>query len=83
MNGLEGRPVGPTADRIFNSVYFFLFAGRRKSGDDVLSSVSPSRKAQALLDAFRPRSKSDASKNKKPTIISQMKNAMHVSRLLG
>ncbi|KAK6621792.1 hypothetical protein RUM44_001599 [Polyplax serrata] len=53
-------------------------SGRRKSGDDILTNVSPSRKAQALFDAFRPRSKSDASKAKKPSnIISQMKNAMH------
>lgn len=57
-----------------------MVSGRRKSGDDILTNVSPSRKAQTFFDAFRPRSKSDASKTKKPSnIISQMKNAMHVS----
>ncbi|XP_067006467.1 5'-AMP-activated protein kinase subunit gamma-2 isoform X2 [Anabrus simplex] len=62
---------------------------RRKSGDDILtqtaaassspSASSPSRKP-ALFDAFRPRSKSDASRSKKPnTIISQMRSAMQHS----
>lgn len=47
---------------------------RRQSGDDVLSSVSPSRKA-AFLDAIRPRSKSD-SKSKKPTFLTTLKNSV-------
>jgi len=59
---------------------------RRKSGDDILhhqQASSPSRKPATILDAFRPRSKSDASRTKKPgntgsTIISQMKSAMQV-----
>ncbi|XP_059470970.1 5'-AMP-activated protein kinase subunit gamma-2 isoform X3 [Neocloeon triangulifer] len=51
---------------------------RRKSGDDILTS-SPSRKPVPLFEAFRPRSKSDASKNKRPTIISHMKSAMQHS----
>lgn len=48
---------------------------RRKSGDD---TVSPTRK-NALFDAFRPRSKSDASKTRKPSIIANMKTAVQVS----
>lgn len=47
---------------------------RRQSGDDVLTGISPSRRA-ALLDAFRPRSKSD-SKSKRPTFISTLKNSL-------
>ncbi|XP_046594034.1 dentin sialophosphoprotein isoform X3 [Neodiprion lecontei] len=48
---------------------------RRKSGDD---TASPTRKP-ALFDAFRPRSKSDASKTRKPSIITNMKNAVQHS----
>ncbi|XP_011310528.1 5'-AMP-activated protein kinase subunit gamma-2 isoform X2 [Fopius arisanus] len=48
---------------------------RRKSGDD---TVSPTRK-NALFDAFRPRSKSDASKTRKPSIIANMKTAVQNS----
>ncbi|KAK7793411.1 hypothetical protein R5R35_014311 [Gryllus longicercus] len=55
---------------------------RRKSGDDILAggAASPSRKP-ALFDAFRPRSKSDAARAKKPsTLMSHMRNAMqHMS----
>ncbi|XP_065349410.1 5'-AMP-activated protein kinase subunit gamma-2 isoform X1 [Cloeon dipterum] len=51
---------------------------RRKSGDDILTS-SPSKKPIPLFESFRPRSKSDASKNKRPTIISHMKSAMQHS----
>lgn len=61
---------------------------RRKSDEELSPrnnktkvSQSPSRKSAALFfDAFRPRSKSDAtSKSKKPTnLISQMKNAVQV-----
>ncbi|XP_023232993.1 uncharacterized protein LOC111632718 [Centruroides sculpturatus] len=47
---------------------------RRQSGDDVLTGISPSRRA-ALLDAFRPRSKSD-SKSKRPTFIATLKNSL-------
>jgi len=52
---------------------------RRKSGDDVLGS--PTRKPTgALFEAFRPRSKSDATRAvKRPTIMSTVKNAVHVS----
>lgn len=53
---------------------------RRKSGDRDDQMPSPSRK-QNLLDAFRPRSKSDAAKNKnKGTLMSHMKSAMQVSK---
>ncbi|GIY66366.1 uncharacterized protein CEXT_683231 [Caerostris extrusa] len=45
---------------------------RRQSGDDVLTRVSPSRRA-ALFEHFRPRSKSD-SKGKRPTFLSNLKN---------
>ncbi|XP_076646407.1 SNF4/AMP-activated protein kinase gamma subunit isoform X1 [Halictus rubicundus] len=50
---------------------------RRRSGGTVDDTASPTRKT-ALLDAFRPRSKSDASK-RKPSIIANMKNAMQQS----
>lgn len=51
---------------------------RRKSGDDILTASSSTKKtASHLFDAFRPRSKSDASKAKKPTIISSVKNSIH------
>ncbi|GFT86213.1 5'-AMP-activated protein kinase subunit gamma-1 [Nephila pilipes] len=45
---------------------------RRQSGDDVLTRVSPSRRA-AIFEHFRPRSKSD-SKGKRPTFLSNLKN---------
>ncbi|XP_066603715.1 5'-AMP-activated protein kinase subunit gamma-2 isoform X3 [Prorops nasuta] len=50
---------------------------RRNSGtsDD---TASPTRKT-ALFDAFRPRSKSDASKTRKPSIIANMKSAVQHS----
>ncbi|XP_043483854.1 dentin sialophosphoprotein [Leptopilina heterotoma] len=51
-------------------------AERRKSGSD--ETASPTRKS-ALFDAFRPRSKSDASKTRKPSIIANMKNVMQHS----
>lgn len=68
---------------------------RRKSGDDILSNlpkdirgastyktihaVQSPRKTPTIFDAFRPRSKSDAAKAKKPTtLIAQMKNAVQV-----
>lgn len=50
-------------------------AERRRSGSD--ETASPTRKS-ALFDAFRPRSKSDASKTRKPSIIANMKNVMQV-----
>ena len=53
-------------------------AERRRSGDD---TASPTRKT-ALFDAFRPRSKSDASKARKPSIIANMKNAVQVRILI-
>ncbi|XP_033211898.1 uncharacterized protein LOC117169575 [Belonocnema kinseyi] len=51
-------------------------AERRRSGGD--ETASPTRKS-ALFDAFRPRSKSDASKTRKPSIIANMKNAVQHS----
>lgn len=48
---------------------------RRKSGED--TTQSPSRKP-GMLDAFRPRSKSDASKKKSGTLMAHMKSAMQV-----
>lgn len=53
---------------------------RRRSGSSTVGNddtASPTRKS-ALLDAFRPRSKSDASKTRKPSIIANMKNAVQV-----
>lgn len=47
---------------------------RRQSGDDVLTRVSPSRRA-TLFDQFRPRSKSD-SKGKRPTFLTTLKNSL-------
>lgn len=55
---------------------------RRKSGDDILNQTvqSPRKATPTIFDAFRPRSKSDASRTKKPsTLIAQMKNAVQVS----
>lgn len=57
-------------------------AERRKSGDDILNQTvqSPRKATPTIFDAFRPRSKSDASRTKKPsTLIAQMKNAVQVS----
>lgn len=57
---------------------------RRKSGDEILTQSAPSvqsprKTTPTIFDAFRPRSKSDASKAKKPaTLITQMKNAVQV-----
>ncbi|CAG2065976.1 unnamed protein product [Timema podura] len=49
------------------------------SHQSTLPASSPSRRP-AIFDAFRPRSKSDASRAKKPgTLISQMKNVMQVA----
>ena len=52
---------------------------RRKSGDD---PTSPTKRNVGFLDAFRPRSKSDATRMKKPTLMATMKQAMHVGPLL-
>lgn len=52
-------------------------AERRRSGGTVDDTASPTKKP-ALFDAFRPRSKSDASK-RKPSIIANMKSAMQHS----
>ncbi|XP_011686138.1 PREDICTED: flocculation protein FLO11 [Wasmannia auropunctata] len=52
-------------------------AERRKSGGGTDDTASPTRKP-ALFDAFRPRSKSDASK-RKPSIIANMKSAVQHS----
>ncbi|XP_046395930.1 uncharacterized protein LOC124163225 isoform X2 [Ischnura elegans] len=49
------------------------------SSSSTASSPSRSKPAAAILDAFRPRSKSDASRSKRPTLIASMKNAMHHS----
>ena len=67
-----------------------LFAedrARRKSGPDDLCT-SPSRSQRggsgggAIFEALRPRSKSDATRAvKRPTIMSTVKNAVHVSLL--
>lgn len=48
------------------------------------SGHSPShpRKTNTLLDAFRPRSKSDAASKKNNTIMIQMKNSIQVSIIL-
>lgn len=51
-------------------------AERRRSGGTVDDTASPSKKP-AIFDAFRPRSKSDASK-RKPSIIANMKSAVQV-----
>nr|XP_012148367.1 PREDICTED: uncharacterized protein LOC100882269 isoform X2 [Megachile rotundata]XP_012148368.1 PREDICTED: uncharacterized protein LOC100882269 isoform X2 [Megachile rotundata]XP_012148369.1 PREDICTED: uncharacterized protein LOC100882269 isoform X3 [Megachile rotundata] len=52
-------------------------AERRRSGGTVDDTASPTKKP-ALFDAFRPRSKSDASK-RKPSIIANMKSAVQHS----
>jgi len=57
---------------------------RRRSGDDIGAEGSPTRRPTgALFEAFRPRSKSDATRAvKRPTIMSTVKNAVHVSPFL-
>lgn len=45
-------------------------------------SPSHSRKSNTILDAFRPRSKSDAASKKNNTIMLQMKNSIQVSIIL-
>jgi len=45
-------------------------------------SPSHSRKTNTLLDAFRPRSKSDAASKKNNTIMLQMKNSIQVSIII-
>ncbi|GLV41653.1 SNF4/AMP-activated protein kinase gamma subunit [Carabus blaptoides fortunei] len=54
---------------------------RRKSNEDPGQTQSPSRKP-GMLDAFRPRSKSDASKKKSGTLMSHMKSAMQHTGLM-
>ncbi|XP_031788967.1 uncharacterized protein LOC100678622 isoform X3 [Nasonia vitripennis] len=49
---------------------------RRKSTTITLDETTSPSKKSAILDAFRPRSKSDVSKSKKPSIITNMKNAV-------
>ncbi|KOC69683.1 hypothetical protein WH47_07870 [Habropoda laboriosa] len=56
-------------------------AERRRSGGTIDDTASPTRKP-ALFDAFRPRSKSDASK-RKPSIIANMKSAVQHSLYRG
>ena len=48
---------------------------RHRSGEDLSSKP---QKHSSLLDIFRPRSKSDASRMKKPTFMSKMQSAMQV-----
>lgn len=45
-------------------------------------SPSHTRKTNTLLDAFRPRSKSDAASKKNNTIMLQMKNSIQVSIII-
>lgn len=57
---------------------------RRKSGDDVLNATTKEKDKKkdatpGFLESLRPRSKSDASRGKKPNIISTVKNAVQVS----
>ncbi|XP_032457178.1 dentin sialophosphoprotein isoform X8 [Nasonia vitripennis] len=52
---------------------------RRKSTTITLDETTSPSKKSAILDAFRPRSKSDVSKSKKPSIITNMKNAVQHS----
>lgn len=56
--------------------------GRHRSGGDEFGVKAPrTSKTNALLDAFRPRSKSDASKLKKPNFMSNIRHAVQVSPL--
>lgn len=69
----QSRPIAVADDR-----------HRRKSGDDAGIFGSPSRHKTigggAIFEAFRPRSKSDAQRAiKRPTIMTTVKNAVHVS----
>ncbi|XP_063223688.1 5'-AMP-activated protein kinase subunit gamma-2 isoform X2 [Bacillus rossius redtenbacheri] len=76
-------PTGSTSSTASSTSSSDSRSQRRRSGDDVLAQAqaqSPSRN-HAIFDAFRPRSKSDASRAKKPgaTIISQMKSVVQHS----
>ncbi|XP_043584147.1 serine-rich adhesin for platelets isoform X1 [Bombus pyrosoma] len=53
-------------------------AERRRSGGGTVDDTASPTKKPALFDAFRPRSKSDASK-RKPSIIANMKSAVQHS----
>lgn len=57
---------------------------QKKMSPKPRSGQSPShtRKTNTLLDAFRPRSKSDAASKKNNTIMLQMKNSIQVSIIL-
>lgn len=57
---------------------------QKKMSPKPRSGQSPShtRKSNTLLDAFRPRSKSDAASKKNNTIMLQMKNSIQVSVIL-
>lgn len=57
---------------------------QKKMSPKPRSGQSPShtRKSNTLLDAFRPRSKSDAASKKNNTIMLQMKNSIQVSAIL-
>lgn len=56
---------------------------QKKMSPKPRSGQSPSRKSNTLLDAFRPRSKSDAASKKNNTIMLQMKNSIQVSIVLS
>ena len=52
---------------------------RRKSGDDLLDAREKKKEASPGFLDIRPRSKSDASKGKKPTLMTTVKNAVQVT----
>lgn len=58
-----------------------LQSNQKKISPKPRSGQSPShiRKTNTILDAFRPRSKSDAASKKNNTIMLQMKNSIQVS----
>ena len=51
---------------------------RHRSGGDEAVNRPGGTKTNAILDAFRPRSKSDVARLKKPTFMSTMKTAVQV-----
>ena len=64
-----------------NPLHLFDSRNRHRSGGDDINNKGPRTSKTAtnmLLDAFRPRSKSDASKLKRPNFMSNIRNAVQV-----
>lgn len=81
----KGTPkVQPSKNKIQQSQSQQIQQSQKKMSPKPRSGQSPShtRKSNTLLDAFRPRSKSDAASKKNNTIMLQVKNSIQVSIIL-